>query len=69
MVGARERLLAPAGVAQLVAHPTCNRAVRSSSLLVGSTGLPPGRPAAGLVERQCGGDPKAAAALAVLVEP
>jgi hypothetical protein len=25
-----------AGVAQLVAHPTCNRAVRSSSLLVGS---------------------------------
>ena len=26
----------PAGVAQLVAHPTCNRAVRSSSLLVGS---------------------------------
>src|SRR5688500_3601096 len=34
------RLARPADVAQLVAHPTCNRAVRGSSPLVGSTTRP-----------------------------
>src|SRR3954454_9276716 len=33
----RDLFPCPADVAQLVAHPTCNRAVRGSSPLVGST--------------------------------